>query len=76
MNPYHSGQCTYALRFPSGDYAMDPKNWMKTTKELGEAHLWIWLSDESPDKRNARISEARERMTYPIFGSLSAVRAR
>lgn len=66
--------CTYALRFPNGEYVFDPRDWKQTTNSLALAHLWLWPIDESAEAREAKIAKVREQMKFPM--PLVAVRAR
>lgn len=70
-----AGKVSFAVRFPNGEFIKDPLNFMATTTNLAEAHLWLRLSDESPDDRAAWLITVARRMRYPS-GTLVAVRAR
>jgi hypothetical protein len=75
-NTSYTGQRTYALRFASGEYASSPTNWMQTTTDIAAAHLWLRQFDESAEARAAWLVEVAKRMSFPVFGTVTAVRAR
>lgn len=75
-NHHIAAICTFALQFPNGEFIIDPSNWMRTTKNLSDAHIWLWPLDESDEARAARIVAVKKRMKYPPDGKISAVRAR